>query len=146
MFSGSGIYPITIAKNTKAKTITAIELNPIAHKYALENMKLNKIKNIKLIKGDVKKVLPKINKKFDRIIMPLPKGAENFLYLAPNKIKRKGIIHFYSFSEENKYDNVIKIINNECKRSKKQCKILKITKCGQFSPRVYRICVDFMVK
>src|SRR3989338_986053 len=123
MFSGSGIYPITIAKNTKSREIYGIEINPIAHKYALENLKLNKIKNIKLIKGDVKKVLPKINKKFDRIIMPLPKGAEHFLNLTLSKI-----------------------INNECKKSKKQCKILKITKCGQFSPRVYRLCIDFMVK
>ena len=44
MFSGCGIYPITIAKNSKAKEIYGIEMNPIAHKYALENLKLNKIK------------------------------------------------------------------------------------------------------
>ena len=107
---------------------------------------LNKINNIKLVKGDVKKILPKLNKKFDRIIMPLPKGAENFLNLALTKIKKNGIIHFYSFAEENKYGNIIDIINKECKKSKKQCKILKIVKCGQFSPRVFRICVDFEVK
>ena|SRR3989338_1795934 len=146
MFSGSGIYPITIAKNTKSREIYGIEINPIAHKYALENLKLNKIKNIKLIKGDVKKVLPKINKKFDRIIMPLPKGAEHFLNLTLSKIKKNGVVNFYCFAEENKYEGIIKTINNECKKSKKQCKILKITKCGQFSPRVYRLCIDFMVK
>ena len=55
MFSGCSVYPITIAKNTKAKEIYGIEINPTAHKYALENLKLNKINNIKLIKGDVKK-------------------------------------------------------------------------------------------
>ena len=146
MFSGCAAYPIVIAKNTTAKEIYGIEINPTAHKYALENLKLNKINNIKLINGDVKKILPKINKKFDRIIMPLPKGAENFLDLALNKIKKNGIINFYSFAEENKYDNIIKIINNKCKKSKKQCKILNIVKCGQFSPRVYRVCVDFRVK
>ena len=147
MFSGSGIYPIVIARNTNAKEIYGIEINPTANKYAIENLKLNKIKKkIKLFLGDVKKVLPKINKKFDRIIMPLPKGAENFLKLALGKIKKNGIIHFYCFAEENKYEPIIKTINKECKKSKKQCKILKIIKCGQFSPRVYRICVDFKVK
>lgn len=146
MFSGCGVYPIVISKNTQAKDICGIELNPTAHKYALENLKLNKIKNIELIKGDVKKVLPKINKKFNRIIMPLPKGAESFLKLALSKLKKNGIINFYCFAEENKYEGIIKTINNECKKSKKQCKILKITKCGQFSPRVYRLCIDFMVK
>ena len=111
----------------------------------MENLKLNKISNVELIKGNVKNIIPKFNKKFDRIIMPLPKGAENFLNLALKKIKNNGKIHFYSFSEENNYDNIIKIINNECKKQNKKYKILKIVKCGQFSPRVLRICVDFKV-
>ncbi|MBW2976289.1 hypothetical protein KY347_02475 [Candidatus Woesearchaeota archaeon] len=85
-------------------------------------------------------------KKFDRILMPLPKGAENFLGLALGSIKKNGIIHLYSFAEENKYEHITNSIKTECKKSEKQCKILKITKCGQFSPRVYRICVDFRVK
>jgi len=114
MFSGCSVYPITISKNTKAKEVYGIEINPTAHKYALENLKLNKIENIELMKGDVNDILPKLNKKFDRIIMPLPKGAENYLNKALKKIKKKGIIHFYSFAEENKYDNIIEIINDEC--------------------------------
>ena len=146
MFSGIAPYPIVISKNTKAKEIIGIEINQIAHKHALENLKLNKIKNVKLILGDVKKVLPKIREKFDRIIMPLPKGAENFLGLALNKIRKNGIIHFYSFAEENNYDRIKKIINDECEKKKKKCKILDIIKCGQFSPRVFRVCVDFKVK
>jgi tRNA (guanine37-N1)-methyltransferase len=146
MFSGASPYPTTISKNTGAKEIIGIEVNPIAHQYAIENLKLNKIKNVRLILGDVKKEVPKLNKKFDRIIMPLPKGAENFLNLALSKIKKNGIIHFYSFSEEDKYNKIIEIINNECKKKKKQCKVLDIVKCGQFSPRVYRICIDFKVK
>jgi len=147
MFSGCAIYPIVIIKNTDSKEVYGIEINPTAHKYALENLKLNKVNNkIKLFLGDVKKILPKINKKFDRIMMPLPKGAETFLNSALNKIKKNGIIHFYSFAEENKYDNIIKIINQECKKKKKQCKIMNIAKCGQFSPRVNRVCVDFKVK
>ncbi len=145
MFSGCNIYPLVIAKNTKAREIYGIEINPIAHKYALENVKLNKINNIKLFLGDVKKVLPKIREKFDRIIMPLPKGAENFLDLALNKIKKNGIMHFYSFAEENNYSNIRKIINYECEKKKKRCRILDIVKCGQFSPRVFRVCVDFRV-
>ena len=146
MFSGSGIQPITIAKNSLANKIYGVEINPTAHKYALENIKLNKVENkIKLFQGDVKKLLPKINKKFTRIVMPLPKGAKNYLNLALNKIKKNGIIHFYTFSEENKYDNIIKIINNECKKQKRKCKILKLTKCGQYSPKFFRICIDFKI-
>ena len=145
MFSGCGAYPLVIAKNTKAKEVCGIEINPVAHKYGLENIKLNKINNIKLFLGDVKKFLPKIKEKFDRIIMPLPKGAESFLGLALNKIRKNGIIHFYSFAEENNYNNIKKKINDECEKKKKKCRILDIVKCGQFSPRVFRICVGFRV-
>ena len=146
MFSGVAIYPIIISKNTKAKEIYAVEINPIAHKYAEENIKLNKIKNIKLFKGDVRKILPKINKKFSRILMPLPKGAENFLDLALSKIKNKGIIYFYDFLNQDEFDLAKEKISKACKTTKKKYKILNIAKCGQFSPRVYRVCVDFKVE
>jgi len=145
MFSGMGIYPLVIAKNTKAIEIFGVEINPAAHKYALENIKLNKINNVKLFQGDVGKILPKLKDKFDRILMPLPKGAENYLNLTLGKIKKNGIVHFYGFAGENKYENIIKIINNECKQRKKKCKIVNIVKCGQFSPRVFRVCVDFKI-
>jgi len=142
MFSGCAAYPINISKNTKAKKIIGIEMNPVAHKYALENLKLNKIKNVELMKGDVRKEIPKLTTKFDRILMPLPKGAEKFLDLVLKKISKNGIIHFYDFSEEDKYEEIIKKIKHGCKKSKKNCKILRIIKCGQFSPKVNRICVD----
>jgi len=146
MFSGCSIYPLVIAKNSMAKKIYGIEINPVAHKYAVENIKLNKINNVISIEGDVKKEVPKLNKKFDRIIMPLPKGSEKFLNLAINTIKKDGKIHFYSFSEENKYDSLIEIIKKECKKQGKKCKILEIIKCGKFSPRIFRVCLDIKVK
>jgi len=67
MFSGAAPYPLTISKNTKAKKIIGVEINPIAHKYGIENLKLNKTKNIILILGDVKKEGPKLKTKFDRV-------------------------------------------------------------------------------
>ena len=62
MFSGCAPYPCVLAKNTDANTITGIELNPIAHKYGNENLVLNKIGNVRLIKGDVNRVLPNLYK------------------------------------------------------------------------------------
>ena len=146
MFSGCAVYPLVIAKNSNVEEIYGVEINPTAHKYALKNLKLNKLGNkIKLFLGDVKKIMPLLNKKFDRILMPLPKGAEKFLDLALGKIKKNGIIHFYDFSEENNYKKIMKSIEEECRKQKKKCEILNIVKCGQFSPGVNRICVDFRV-
>lgn len=146
MFSGSGIYPLVIAKNTKCKEVYGIEINPIAHRYALENIKKNKLENkIKIFLGDVKKILPKLNKKFGRILMPLPKGGENFLDLALKYIKNRGIVHFYDFLHEDEFCKAEDKVTAACKKSKKKCKIIRMVKCGQYSPRFYRVCVDFSV-
>ena len=145
MFSGCAPYPIVISKNSNPKIIYGIEMNPDAHKYALENLRLNKINNVKLYCGDVKKILPKLKKKFDRIVMPLPKTGEEFLPLALKYIKKSGTIHYYTFSHEDEINKVKKIIKNICKESKKKCTMKKIVKCGQYSPRVYRICIDLWI-
>ena len=133
MFSGVSPFSCVIAKNKPVKEIYAVEMNPIAHKYAKENIKLNKLSNIKLYKGDVKKVLPKIKKKFDRIIMPLPKTAYQYLDLAKKKLKKGGTIHLYSFFKEfneKKQNKFLKNLN------------IKLTKCGKYAPYKYRVCID----
>jgi len=137
MFSGIGIYPIIISKFSKAKSIYCVEVNKAANEYAKKNISLNLVNNVNLYCMDVRKL--KINKKFDRILMPLPKGAENFLNIAKKFIKKGGIVHFYSFSSEDK----IKKIDKKIKKVFKKIKILKIVKCGNLAPGIYRYCVDF---
>ncbi len=127
MFSGVGVYPVVISKNSEAKEIYGIEINPNCHKYALENLKLNKISNVKLYLGDVKKVIKKINKKFDRILMPLPKSAENYLDLIKGRLKKKGIVHFYDFALESE---IPKSCIEKVKKVYPNAKILNVIKCG----------------
>jgi tRNA (guanine37-N1)-methyltransferase len=145
MFSGCAPFPLVISKNTGANTITGIEKNPIAHKYGEENLKLNKIKNVILIKGDVKKEVPKLKQKFDRILLPLPKGAEDFLNLAFSVSKKGTTIHFYDFEHESELENGEKKAKKAAKKAKKTIKILRTIKCGQYSPGKFRICVDFVI-
>ncbi|MBS3101611.1 class I SAM-dependent methyltransferase family protein [Candidatus Woesearchaeota archaeon] len=146
MFSGCSPYPLVISKNSKCREVYGIEINPVAHKYALDNIKKNKLDNkIKLFLGDVKRILPRINKKFDRVLMPLPKGGENFLYLALRYIKNRGVVHFYDFLHEDEFYKAEEKVKAACNRFKKKFKILKTSKCGQYSPRFYRVCVDFLV-
>lgn len=143
MFSGCAPFPCVISKNTKAESIIGVEINPVAHKYALENIRLNKLANVGLIKGDVKKVLPK--KKFDRILMPLPKGAESYLGLALKKAKKGTVIHFYDFLNQDEFSKAKEKIGKACSKAKKKYKILRIVKCGQFAPKTYRVCADFKI-
>jgi tRNA G37 N-methylase Trm5 len=89
--------------------------------------------------------LNKIETKFDRILMPLPKSAEDFLELALDSSKKGTIIHFYDFLHEDEFDLAKDKIKKACDKKKLKFKILDLVKCGQHSPRTYRICVDFMI-
>jgi len=133
MFSGLAPFPLTISKHSKAKEIYGIEINPTAHKYALENIKLNKRKNIFLYKGDVKTVLPKLKKKFDRVIMPHPSSSEAYLELALSHLKPKGKIHIYIFEREENFQ----ILKNKYQKFKP-----KLVKAGAPAPGKFRVCLD----
>lgn len=144
MFSGCGPFPCVTAKNTKAKKIVGVEINPAAHKYGLENVKLNRISNVRLFKGDVRKIVPKLNK-FDRVLMPLPKGAEKYLDLTLNVVKKGGFVHFYTFASADEIKLIKQKIRDFYKKHNKKIKVLRTVKCGQFSPYVFRFCVDYRI-
>jgi tRNA (guanine37-N1)-methyltransferase len=146
MFSGAAPFPLVIAKNSSAKLIYGIEMNSLAHQYALTNVSLNRLDSrVAIFNGDVRDLLPKVRKKFDRISMPLPKTGDQFLGLALKKIKDNGVVHLYDFLSEAEFAVVAKNIREICKKNKKRCRILRKVKCGQFSPSVYRVCFDIMI-
>lgn len=145
MFSGCGPYTCAIAKNSKAKQVYGVEINPTAHNYALENAMLNKLNNTAVFLGDVKHIVPKLNKKFDRILMPLPKSSADYLDVALKVCNKGAIIHFYEFQKEDETERSIEKIKKACAKAKKKYKLLQIVKCGQSSPREFRFCFEFKV-
>ena len=105
MFSGAAPYPLVIARNSKAKHVYGIELNPLAHNFALENVQLNGLQDrVTILHGDVRHKIPSIKRKFERIVMPLPKTGEQFLDLVLAQDPEKGTIHLYAFLEEKDFN------------------------------------------
>lgn len=148
MFSGVAPYPIVFAKNTQAKELVGIEINPEAHKLALENVKLNKVDNVTLICGDVKDETPKLvesGKRFDRITMPLPHTGEEFLPVAFDAIAPGGTIHYYAFLDKGDLRKEKGRVADMIMKAGKRGKVVKSTLCGQYSPRRYRVCFDIEV-
>ncbi len=169
MFSGYGPYPLVILnEEPNVEKIVSVEINPKAIEYQKENIELNKSiarrmkehkkgigreqlvemmrSKIRVYLGDVKDILPGMNEKFDRILMPLPKSAGNFLDVALEKAKRGTIVHFYDFL--NKMDmphKAIEKIEGACKESRKKFSVLGWNECGSQSPSKSRICVDFRI-
>jgi tRNA (guanine37-N1)-methyltransferase len=144
MFSGVGPYCIAIAKfQPLVEKVYGIEINPIAHKYAEENVRINKLSHkIVLIEGDVRDVYKNFKNFFDRIVMPLPLGGEEFLELAVYCLKKGGYIHFYSWGlEEDPYVKGMKIIEKFVKAYKIIGKRLVLP----YAPRKWKVCIDLQV-
>jgi tRNA G37 N-methylase Trm5 len=93
----------------------------------------------------LKEYSKKCPKTYDRIIMPLPKTADEFLDDALQVSKKGTIIHFYDFLPPDKFDEATKKIDKACKKRGLKYKILETVKCGQHAPYIYRICVDFKI-
>ena len=150
MFSGCGPFVCTIAKNTLAKEVIGIELNSVGHELLLENCNLNKLKNVTAVNGDVRDICEYFAEKnitFDRILMPLPKTANEFLKDAFKVSKKGTIIHLYDFVDERKFpDETIAKIDSEAKNQHIKYTVLDSVLCGQFSPYIHRVCVDFKIE
>ena len=145
MFSGCAPYVCVIAKNTKAKQVYGVEINPTAHNYALQNILINKLNNTGVFLGDVKHIVPKLNKKFDRILMPHPTAADKYLDVALKCAKKGAVIHYYDFQKEDETKKSIGKIKKACAKAKKKCRILRTVKCGQSAPREFRFCIEFKI-
>lgn len=97
MFAGVGAFSIPLAKRAPQSHVIAIDINPDAIRYLRENIRLNGVRTIEAIEGDIKEIYTRFRNKADRIIMNLPKSAYVFLYEALSMLKpRGGIIHFYT--------------------------------------------------
>ena len=148
MFAGVAPFPIVIAKIAKPKRIVAIELGRECCKYAAMNVKLNKLKNIGIMEGDCKKIIPGLKRKrqkFGIIVMPRPQLKETFLKEAFSASKKGAIIFYYDFCKEEELAKILEKIKAQAKISKKKVKILEIKKAGDIAPYKYRYCIEFKV-
>jgi tRNA (guanine37-N1)-methyltransferase len=145
MFAGVAPYALVIAKQNPKAEIIAIELSKEACRYAQGNIKLNKLNNIKILQGDVKKIIKKLRGKFDFIIMPRPQLKETFLKEAFQVSKKGTIISYYDFAKQDEIESKIKTIKEEAAKARKKIKILKVKKAGEIAPYKFRIRVDFRI-
>lgn len=145
-FAGVGPFSLVIFKKQPNVKIYSIELNPIAYEYMVENVRINKAQlTITPIFGDVKEKALEYPK-LDKIAMPLPKDGEDFLETAFDRIKKNGIIYFYSFSDiKNPFEEAEKKISEIAEKCKKKIKIINKRIVRPFSPSKVQVVFDIKV-
>jgi tRNA (guanine37-N1)-methyltransferase len=149
MFGGIAPYAVVISKYSKAAEIISVEINRIASEYAKKNVSLNKLGNVEIIQGDVKRIIPLLKKKkmkFDRIVMTRPQLKNTFLHEAFMVAKKGTIIHMHDFSDEkNMPDESFSRIFDAAAKDKVKYQILQWKKIGDVAPHRYRLRIDFRI-
>ncbi len=148
MFAGVGPYAIVIARLSKPKEVIGVEINPKAVEYFRRNVRLNKVEDVvKVYEGDVRDVVPRLEGKFDRILMPAPYSAEDYVYLLKDKVKEGTFVHYYTFAGEEEEDEILpRRVVELFGRHGMEVEVKKVKACGSFAPRVYRYVLDLEVK
>jgi tRNA (guanine37-N1)-methyltransferase len=148
LFAGVGPFPLVIASKKKC-TVYAVELNPVAVKYLRKNVSLNHKKlngKIVVLQGDVKKIAPDLPQ-CDRVLMPLPKGGEDFLDSALACCKPRGVIHFYQFSVKNDlFSGPVNKVKQAAKKAGRQAKVINKKVVRPFSPAISQVVIDVLVE
>jgi len=110
MFAGVGCFSIIIAKHSNVEKVYSIDINQVAVQNMQENVRLNRMyKKVIPILGDAKDVIEKkLCHVADRVLMPLPRKAFEYLPYALLTLKKAGgWIHYYDFEHAKKNENPI---------------------------------------
>jgi tRNA (guanine37-N1)-methyltransferase len=100
MFAGVGCFSILIAKTQNHSKVFSIDINPAAVEYMKENIKINCVnEQVVPMLGDSKDVIKThLQGIADRVLMPLPEKAFQYLPFALLALKKTGgWIHYYDF-------------------------------------------------
>ncbi|MBN1432777.1 MAG: class I SAM-dependent methyltransferase family protein [Methanomicrobiaceae archaeon] len=99
MFAGVGPFAITLSGN--ASVVYANDINPAAVSLLMENIRINKKRNIVPVLADARHLGGILTESsFDRIIMNLPMRSPEFLQTAFRLCKPGGMVHFYTLQSE----------------------------------------------
>jgi tRNA (guanine37-N1)-methyltransferase len=120
MFAGVGGFSILIAKRLRNVKVYSVDLNPEAVQLMLINTILNKVSGkVISILGDSKTIAYNLFQGcFDRILMPLPEKAREYLTPALHALKPGGgVIHYQSFVHADKGEDPVKGALKELRES-----------------------------
>jgi tRNA (guanine37-N1)-methyltransferase len=148
MFAGVGTFSIIIAKY-KACKVYSIDINDEAYKYTVENVKINKVSDrvIPLL-GNARDVIrANLINVADRVLMPLPEYAKEYISDAILALKDHGIIHYFThIHADNKLDAINRskdemiYIMQDYKYSVINAKVVRAV-----GPRLYQLVLDLEV-
>lgn len=150
MFSGVGPFSILIAKRLRKVEVYAVDVNPEAYSFLVENVKLNHVEGkVKPFLGDIRDLAQTTFKslKFNRIIMNLPGEAFKYLGEACQLSMPKTIIHYYTFAGgEKALEKAEANLTSKISQLGYSGRILESRLVREVAPRRWQAAIDFQLE
>ncbi len=152
MFAGVGCFSILMVKLGKARIVYSIDVNPSATEYLQENASLNRVESqVVPIQGDAKDIISKhLGNIADRVVMPLPEKAYEYLNYAVAALKPTGgWIHYYDFEHASKDEDPVEKVKVKVSEKLRKLGIGFTVSFGRVvrstGPNYYQVALDVQV-
>jgi tRNA (guanine37-N1)-methyltransferase len=133
----AGVGPFAIPAAARGAEVIAIEKNPEAIRYLIENIALNHVtRNCSALQGDALDTACLPNTVFDRLIVPAPYGLDHALETLLPVLSDNGMVHFYTFKAKEQIPDLILVFEREGLR------VRYSARCGNVAPGVSRWVFD----
>ena len=133
----AGVGPFAIPAAARGAQVLAIEKNPEAFRYLLENIALNHVtRNCSALQGDALDTARLEHRVFDRLIIPAPYGMDHALETLLPVLSDHGIVHFYTFKAKEQIPNLIQAFKRE------GLMVRYSAPCGNVAPGISRWVFD----
>ncbi|HEY3094708.1 MAG TPA: class I SAM-dependent methyltransferase family protein [Nitrososphaera sp.] len=150
MFAGIGTYSVVIAKMNRTCKVYSIDSNSAASELDKINAKLNKVQDrVVSIWGDAVEVIKdRLSGQADRVLMPLPERAREFVDSAVLALKEKGIVHYFAHvkADSKKAGQELGLQDAVDAFAKYDHQVLGVRVVREVGPRIYQIVADVSVR
>jgi len=134
-----GVGPFVVPAAARGAEIVAVEQNPEACRWLGENIRLNRVEDrVTILQGDAFDTSLLANHDFDRAIIPTPYGMDAIFEVIAPRVKRGGMIHFYTFKNRHQADALI------AEFGQKGFEVIIQRRCGNVAPGVSRWVYDLV--
>jgi tRNA wybutosine-synthesizing protein 2 len=146
MFAGIGYFTLPMAVHSRPKKIVAIEINPVAYGYLVENVRLNHVDGIvEPVLGDCARLAPAGIA--DRVVMGYVGTTDQYLDAGMAALRSGGVLHYHQTVPEKLYPQMLEEdLAVAAKRAGRKIKIERCARVKKYSPGMLHAVIDAMVE
>ena len=152
MFGGVGCFSIVMARHSDLAKVFSIDLNPFAVEFMRKNVRLNRVQGrVSPLYGDSAVLIrERLSHVADRVLMPLPEKAYEYLDCALFALKPNGgWIHYYDFVHAGKDEEPVEKVRDKVAAKLSELKMNYAVPFGRVvratGPNWYQVVLDIFI-